>query len=506
MHTVLRTKKTAPWKSRAIICSGGHRNASTKPSTKYTTVTHPEGPEFVPSHVATKLARFSNYTLNTYARPDFIITHGKGNWVYAASPSSSSSQHEGVAPSSPTASSSAVPSRKYLDFTAGIAVNALGHGDEQFAEVMREQTLKISHVSNLYHNEWAGELAQLLVQLTQRDGGLGFAPNSSPSAEKGAKVFFSNTGAEANEGALKFARKVAKDRWLAQNPSANGDASACEKTGIVCFENGFHGRTMGALSVTTNPKYQAPFAPLIPGVRVGKLNDASKQAMRSLIDETTCTVIVEPIQGEGGVRASEVEFLRGLRKRCNEVGAVLIYDEIQCGLFRTGSMWAHSSLPLDCHPDIVTMAKPLANGFPISAILVTDEIANAISIGSHGTTFGGSPLATRLGHHVLSRISDPAFLSSLSSVSAHLRSRLAQLPLFFPDLIHPELRGRGLISGIAFKNPSHPGQIMQMARERGVLLLTAGSDAVRLVPSLNVSQEEVDMVLDVIESCLPLLK
>jgi len=291
-----------------------------KPSTRYTATTHPEGPEYVPASVQEKLARFSKYTLNTYARPQLIVTHGKGCWVYASATEATSAQHQGIAPFT-----SKEPVRQYLDFSAGIAVNALGHGDEQVTAIMQSQASKISHASNLYHNEWAGELAQLLVQLTQRDGGLGWAPGSSQDG--GAKVFFANTGTEANEGALKFVRKIGKDRWAAANPSA--DISQCPKTALVCFENGFHGRSMGALSVTTNPKYQAPFAPLIPNVRVGNFNDANPEILRSLIDEDTCGVIVEPIQGEGGVQAADESFLRALRKRSDEVGAVLVFDEIQ---------------------------------------------------------------------------------------------------------------------------------------------------------------------------------
>lgn len=263
--------------------------------------------------------------MNTYARPQLIVTHGKGSWLYASATEATSAQHEGVAPFSP-----GEPTRQYLDFTAGIAVNALGHGDEEIAALMKSQASRLAHASNLYHNEWAGELAQLLVQLTLRDGGLGWAPGSTDSGGPGAKVFFANSGTEANEGALKFARKIGKERWAKANPSA--DPSTSPKTAIVCFENGFHGRSMGALSVTTNPKYQAPFAPLIPNVRVGKLNDTSSESLLSLIDEDTCGVIVEPIQGEGGVRASDEAFLRALRKRCDEVGAVLIFDEIQVSL------------------------------------------------------------------------------------------------------------------------------------------------------------------------------
>lgn len=204
--------------------------------------------------------------------------------------------------------------RDYLDFTAGIAVTALGHADEGVSRVMTEQASKLGHASNVYWNEYAGELAKLLVEQTRQHGGLGL---SDKAEGEGAKVFFSNSGTEANEGALKFARKYGKE--------VGGE----NKTGIVCFANAFHGRSMGALSVTPNPKYQAPFAPLIPGVRVGELNDMDEARINALVDENTCGVIVEPIQGEGGVTAAKPEWLEMLAKRAREVGAVLIYDEIQ---------------------------------------------------------------------------------------------------------------------------------------------------------------------------------
>lgn len=197
--------------------------------------------------------------------------------------------------------------------------------------MLAEQSSKILHASNVYHNEWAGKLAELIVTLTQKEGGLGYAPGSAATQGTAStpKVFFANTGTEANEGALKVARKVAKERWASAVPGCKeGDYyNECMKTGIVCFENAFHGRSMGALSVTPNPKYQVPFAPLIPGVQVGQVNEID--AVNSLVDEDTCAVIIEPVQGEGGIHPVKVEFLRALRKRCDEVGAVLIFDEIQ---------------------------------------------------------------------------------------------------------------------------------------------------------------------------------
>ena len=254
--------------------------------------------------------RGRKYLLQLYPQAPFVLSHGKGLWVWDTA------------------------GRKYLDFGAGIAVNALGHADEgvlkvciQTADlscagltrpqVLQDQAGKLLHASNLYINESAGKLAELLVELTKSHDGPSF---------DGAKVFFANSGAEANEGALKIARKVGKDRWAKATGKPSDDPS-CDKHEIVCFENGFHGRTMGAVSVTSNPKYQNPFMPLIPGVRVGKLN--AQESIDDLISEKTCAVIVEPIQGEGGIKLARVDWLKALRKKCDEVGAVLIFDEIQ---------------------------------------------------------------------------------------------------------------------------------------------------------------------------------
>ncbi|TFK27042.1 acetylornithine aminotransferase [Coprinopsis marcescibilis] len=443
----------------------------TEPCKSYLEPTHTTS---TPSALtASYFAKGNTYLLPVYARPDFVLEKGKGAWVWD------------------------VDGNKYLDFTAGIAVNALGHADEGVTKVLAEQAGKILHASNVYHNEWAGRLAELLVTLTQTEGGLGYSPNSNTEnldASKVPKVFFSNSGTEANEGALKVARKFGKK-----------DNADSPKIRIVCFENAFHGRSMGALSVTTNPKYQAPFAPLIPGVDVGKVNQV--EGLENLINEDTCAVIVEPIQGEGGIHPAKLEWLRAVRKRCNEVGAVLIFDEIQCGLYRSGTLWAHSEYPVDCHPDIVTMAKPLANGYPIGAVVIRPEIAEVMSAGefhfsTHGTTFGGSPLACAVGYHVLSRLSQPSMKQHVNEVGGYLRERLSQLPKWFPDVLEEGVRGRGLILGLGFKNPDMPGKVMQLARERGVFVLTAGKDAIRLVPSLNIQKNEVDIAVDVLESSL----
>ncbi|KAF8452453.1 acetylornithine and succinylornithine aminotransferase [Boletus edulis BED1] len=463
---------------RAGFASTATSEPRSAPSTRYLKATHDLSTAPKSSVTSSTLALGEQYILGVYARPPFVLSHGRGSWVWDTE------------------------DRKFLDFSAGIAVNALGHADPGVAEVLQQQASTLLHTSNVYHNQRAPKLAELIVSRTQEQGGLGFATGSSPSTT-GAKVFFSNSGTEANEGALKIARKVGKDRWAAAT-GGKADDPYCTKTRIVCFENSFHGRSMGALSVTSTEKYQAPFRPLIPGVDVGTLND--HESLSRLISDDTCVVIVEPVQGEGGVTAADEAWLRALRKRCDETGAVLIYDEIQCGLYRTGSLWAHSSLPVDCHPDIVTMAKPLANGYPIGAVLMRDSIASTMTAGTHGTTFGGSPLACAVGHHVLSRLSSPAFVDNVKEISAYLDSRLGYLVQWFPDLIHDKIRGRGLLRGLGFKNVAHPGQVMQLARERGVLVLTAGKDAVRLVPSLNVSKDEVDVAIDVLEACLTVLR
>jgi acetylornithine aminotransferase len=300
--------------------------------------------------------------------------------------------------------------------------------------------------------------------------------------------------------ALKFARKYAM---------MTAKTQPGEKSGLVSFQNAFHGRTMGALSMTPAPKYQAPFAPLIPNVKVGAYN--STENLDTLIDSTTAGVIVEPIQGEGGIFAGNLDFLRALRKKCNEVGALLIFDEIQCGLFRSGTLWCHSEMPVDVHPDLITMAKPLANGFPIGAVLMRKTVADAITVGDHGTTFGGGPLTSRIAHHVLGRLSSKEITTNIASASAYLLQRLTAIRESFPDLVahdehKPSPRGRGLLIGMSMKEPSHAGMVVKLARERGLIVLSAGSDAVRIVPSLTVTSQQIDTACDILESCMLVLR
>lgn len=301
-----------------------------------------------------------------------------------------------------------------------------------------------------------------------------------------SSVFICNSGTEANEAAIKFARKAGK----VTDPSG-------AKFEIVAFRNGFHGRTMGALSATCNPKYQQPFAPMVPGFRYGDLNDVD--AIEGLVTDATCGVIVEPIQGEGGVNVASEEFLVALAKRCREVGAVLIYDEIQCGLSRTGKLWAHAALPEVAHPDILTTAKALGNGFPIGAVLVTKDVADKMKVGDHGTTFGGNPLACRLAHYILGRLADPALQDGVVAKSAVFKEGFEKIRAAFPELV-TEIRGEGLILGLQLTEDPNP--IIKAARERGLLVISAGHNTLRFVPSLLISEEEIKEGLKILESAI----
>lgn len=332
------------------------------------------------------------------------------------------------------------------------------------------------HASNLYYNPWTGALSKLLVEKTLESGAMHDA----------AKVFVCNSGSEANEAALKFARKVGKEL----DPSGN-------KTEIVSFNNAFHGRTMGALSATHNPKYQKPFSPMVPGCRLGTYNDV--EGIDALVTEKTCAVIVEPIQGEGGVQPATDEFLIALAKRARQVGAVLIYDEIQCGMGRTGQFWAHGHLPKEAHPDILSTAKALGNGFPVGAVLVNAHVADKIKVGDHGTTFGGNPVASRIAHYMVSRLSDPALQQEVLAKSEVFKAGFRKLQEKFPELVS-EIRGRGLILGLQLTEDPTP--IIKAARERGLLIITAGTNTVRFVPSLTITEEEIQTGLDILEQAI----
>jgi acetylornithine/N-succinyldiaminopimelate aminotransferase len=381
------------------------------------------------------IALDQRYILQTYARPDFVLDHGEGVYVFDT---------EG---------------RRYLDCVAGIAVNALGYGDEQVTQAIAEQATRLIHTSNLYYTRPAAELAKQMVERSFAD-----------------RVFFSNSGAEAIEGALKLARKYAHEN------RREG------KSAIVAFSGSFHGRTMGAVAVTHREKYREPFAPVMPGVRFAPFNDL--KAAEAAIGDDVCAVVVEPIQGEGGLAVATPEFLRGLRARCDKVGALLIFDEIQCGMGRTGALWAHELYGVT--PDIMTVAKPLGGGLPIGAILMTQRVADAIHAGEHGTTFGGGPLVTAVAKVVFERIADPAFLAHVREVGDYLDEALHDFAAAQPRVL--ELRGRGLMRGLRLDGSA--AAVREAGHGAELLLATAGDDVIRIVPPLVFERQHVDELVE----------
>ena len=372
------------------------------------------------------------YILGVYKRPPVVFERGEGVWLYDT---------EGNA---------------YLDLVAGIAVNALGYGDPEIPRIMAEQARKLIHVSNLYHTEPHVRLGKLLCENSFAD-----------------KVFFANSGAEANEAAIKFARKYARVR--------HGEG----KTTIVAFEGAFHGRTMGALAITPRPHYQDPFRPLMPDVRIAPFNDID--AARAAIREDVCAVIVEPIQGEGGIRPADKAFLHALREATREVDALLIFDEVQCGLGRTGTLWAHEQYEVT--PDVMTIAKPLAGGLPMSATLLTQAVADVMAPGDHATTFGGGPVVSAVAEYVVSRLADDLFLQGVRERGQHLMQRLQAL--HNPHIV--DIRGRGLMVGIEFDQDVAP--LVGRALSHGLVLVNAGPRVIRMVPPLTISDEEIDLAV-----------
>ena len=375
----------------------------------------------------------------TYVRPPMVFARGEGCYLFDTD------------------------GKSYLDMAAGIAVMALGHSDPAWAEAVAAQAAELTHLSNLYHSRPHVELAARLVAHSFAD-----------------RVFFCNSGTEANEAAIKFARKWAR---------SEGEEG---RTGILAFEGSFHGRTVGALSVTAKARYREPFAPLMPGVVFAPFNDLAATA--EALTPEVCAVMVEPIQGEGGVRAAEVGFLQGLRRLCDERNVLLIMDEVQCGLGRTGTLWAHEGYGVT--PDMMTIAKPLAGGLPIGATLVTERVARVMEPGDHGSTFAAGPLVCRAALVVLERVDRPEFLAAVQAAGAHLRARLEGLRS--ERLV--EVRGAGLLLGVEFREAVKP--LIAAAAEEGVLLINAGENVLRLCPPLIVTQAQLDRAVDVIGECL----
>ena len=348
--------------------------------------------------------------------------------------------------------------KDYIDFAGGIAVNALGHAHPALQQALTDQAGKLWHTGNGYTNEPILRLAKQLIDATFAD-----------------RVFFCNSGAEANEAALKLARKVAHDRFGA------------DKNGIVAFNNAFHGRTLFTVSAGGQPAYSRDFAPLPPAIEHATFNDLASAA--ALINDHTCAVIVEPIQGEGGVLPADPGFLRGLRELCDKHQATLIFDEVQSGVGRTGSLYAYMHYGVT--PDVLTTAKALGGGFPIGAMLTREDLALVMGVGTHGTTYGGNPLAGAVAGKVMELINQPDFMAGVAQRHQWFVDALQEMNQRLP--IFKEVRGLGLLIG-AVLNEDFAGKAKQFnlaAAEEGVMVLIAGANVVRFAPALNISEAEV---------------
>jgi len=355
--------------------------------------------------------------------------------------------------------------REYLDFGAGIAVSALGHCHPRITGAIQEAAATLIHVSNLYHTPPQIHLAKLLCDHSFAD-----------------RVFFANSGAEANEAAIKLARKYAKERW------------SSDRVEIIATRDSFHGRTLATVTATGQEKYQHGFEPLMPGFKHVPYNDVP--AIERALDNRTAAVLVEPIQGEGGVHVPDDDYLPRLRKLCDESGALLILDEIQTGIGRTGRLWCYEHAGVE--PDIMTIAKALANGIPIGAMLAREEIARVLTAGTHGTTFGGNPFVTAVALVNLTTILDEKIPERADRVGRYLMEGLCALSTTRPAM--RAVRGRGLLIGIELGRPVAP--IVDACRESGLLVLSAGDRVLRLTPPLIVSERDCDRALAILGAVL----
>jgi acetylornithine aminotransferase/acetylornithine/N-succinyldiaminopimelate aminotransferase len=355
--------------------------------------------------------------------------------------------------------------REYLDFTSGLAVTALGHCHPRVTGAIQEAAATLLHVSNIFHTAPQIHLAKLLCEHSFAD-----------------RVFFGNSGAEANEAAIKVARKYAKDRF------------ASDRVEIIATRNSFHGRTLATVSATGQEKYQHGFEPLVPGFKHVAYNDL--RAMERAIDNHTAAVLVEPIQGEGGVCVPDDDYLPGLRKLCDAAGVLLILDEIQTGMGRTGRLWAYEHAGVA--PDIMTVAKALANGVPIGAMLAREEVASALGPGTHGSTFGGTPFVSSVALATLTTVIEERLPERAARAGQYLMRQLRELAASLPGI--REVRGRGLLIGIELDRPA--AGVVDACREGGLLVLTAGEKIVRLAPPLIATDAECDRGLDVLRRAL----
>ena len=380
--------------------------------------------------------------LHTYNRYQIVFDKGEGVYLYD------------------------LEGKKYLDFVSGIAVFALGYGNKKYNDALKEQIDKLTHTSNYYYNVPAIEAAKKLLKAADMD-----------------RVFFTNSGAEAIEGAIKTARKYAylKD--------GNTDHE------IIAMEHSFHGRTMGALSVTGNPKYREAFQPMIGNIKFANLNDI--ESVKAQITDKTCAILLETVQGEGGIIKAEEAFLKEVRALCDEHDILMILDEIQCGMGRTGSMFAWQKYGVK--PDVMTVAKAVGCGVPVGAFLMTEKVgANSLVAGDHGTTYGGNPLAGKAIETVLDIFEEENIVENAKVVGEYLTEKLDEIAAEYPCIL--ERRGIGLMQGLVFDKPV--ADVINKALEEGLVLINAGTNIIRFLPPLIITKEHVDDMIAILRKCV----
>jgi len=390
------------------------------------------------------IAASGKYLANTYARFPVVLVRGKGVHLWDTD------------------------GKEYLDFVGGIAVDALGHCHPRMVEAIRAQAETLIHVSNLYHIEPQIRLAQLLCEHSFAD-----------------RAFFCNSGAEANEAAIKLARKYAKDHW------------SSDRVDIITMQHAFHGRTLATLTATGSPKYSQGFEPLMPGFKQVPYNDL--KAVQRAVDSRTCAILVEPVQGEGGVNVPGDDYLPGLRRLADEAGVLLILDEVQSGMGRTGKLFAYQHWGVE--PDILTLAKALAGGVPMGAMLAREAVAASFTPGTHASTFGGTPFVSAIALAVVQTMLEEDLPGRAARVGAYFLDRLNALRASYP--VVKAVRGKGLILGLELTAPAR--HIVAACMERGLLVLTAGDHVVRFVPPLVVTEAEVDRAVGIVEAALKAL-
>lgn len=380
------------------------------------------------------------YIMHTYNRLPLSIARGEGVYVFDEE------------------------NNRYLDFVAGIAVNSLGYGNKKFVDALSAQLQCFNHCSNLYYNKPQAELAQMLVENSCFD-----------------RVFFCNSGAESIEAALKLCRKF-----------GNNKKAGC--SGIITMKNSFHGRTFGAISATGQAKYQKGLEPLLPSIFYGEYNNID--SIKSLMNENICAVLLEVVQGEGGVLPADKEFLKQVRELCTQNNVLLVVDEVQTGIGRTGKLFAYEHYGIE--PDIICLAKGLANGIPIGAMMAKEEVSKNFVPGDHASTFGGNPIATTGAKVVLEEILDNGLLENAQTTGVYLKEKLCTLKEKFSSI--KDVRGLGLMLGVEFE--TSPFEIISKCQQNGLLLIGAGGNVIRFVPPLIVSKTDVDKAMMIFEKVL----